>query len=233
MRRLASFCSNKYCRLLGIAFLLVLIAILYYGLRSYFTVDTVQEHGAYFDKFIEQHYVGALLLYISIYSLVIAASLPLVAPLAMTGGYLFGAFAGLVSADIATTFGATLSFVFLRHFLSYDSIAIYRKKFTRLETNIKKNGIRYLLMLEFVSIVPFFVVNVVGILAHVSVFTLAWTAAVGSIPFLFVYALAGAQLRSVGSVGDLFSPYVIGALILIFVMLICTSLWHKKWSNKL
>ena len=149
MRRFAAFCSNKYCRLVGGAFLVVALLLLYYGIRSYFTIDTVQEHGLYFDAFIAKNYVGAVLLYIGIYMLVIASSLPLVAPLAMAGGYLFGVFAGLVYADIATTAGATISFVFLRYFLSHDSIATYRKKFARLEKNIKKNGIRYLLMLEF------------------------------------------------------------------------------------
>jgi uncharacterized membrane protein YdjX (TVP38/TMEM64 family) len=203
-----------------IAVCVALIGIaLYIVLKNYLTIRSLQQPDNYFQNLIDHNYVGAVLIYITLYVCIIATSLPLIAPLAIAGGFLFGILEGFLYAEVGTTVGAVTAFLMIRAFSTTGTLQSYRKKLHKLESQIKKNGVGYLLLLSLLSVVPFFVINMVAVLADVSFITVAWTTAVGSIPLLFLYVLAGFQLRTIGSVKDIFSPQLIVVLVLLGIFL--------------
>jgi len=222
---------SKYKRPIFFVLMFCAIALFYYFVRSYITVESLQKDGQYLFAFIERHQVVSVIVYILFFAAVIAASLPMVGPLAIAGGYLFGMIPGFCYGLLATTLGGLSAFLALRYFMSGEALEKKRKKFAKMERKIKENGISYLLMLQLLSVVPFFVINTVAILANASVFTLVWTTIVGSAPGLLLYTFAGKQLRMIGSFGDIFSPGVIVALLLLIVVIFVVPKLLKKFKK--
>lgn len=209
----------------------VVLLVSYFVLRRYLTVQALQKHDYFLQDIIDNNYVGAVLIYILVYVCIIATSLPLVAPLAIAGGFLFGTFTGFLYAELGTTIGSTVAFLILRVFSTTGALQGYRKKLWKLEEKIKKNGVGYLLMLSLLSVVPFFIINTVAVLAGVSVFTVMWTSALGSMPLLFLYALAGSQLRTIGSFKDIFSPQLIIILVLLALIFFVTPKIFRRFKQ--
>ena len=92
---------------------------------------------------------------------------------------------------------------------------------------MKKGGASYLLVLQFLGVVPFFVINAVAILADLPLRTMIWTTALGTLPFLVIYVVAGSRLRTITSMQDLISWQTLG-LLLIFALLALVPLIIKR-----
>lgn len=210
---------SRYKGLIIAALVVVGLLVAYLVLKRYFSVQALQQHDNYLQAIIDRNYAGAVVIYLVLYVCFIATSLPLVAPLAIAGGFLFGTLWGFLYAEIGTTVGATISFLVIRAFSTTGTLQMYRKKLHKLEARIKKNGVGYLLLLSLLSVVPLFIINMVAVLADVSFVTVAWTTALGSIPLTFLYALAGARLRTIGSIKDIFSLQIIIAILVFAVLL--------------
>jgi uncharacterized membrane protein YdjX (TVP38/TMEM64 family) len=205
-----------------------------FGIAHYFTLENIKKHTEYLASLVVSYYPESVLLFIGVYSLAIGLSLPMVGPLAIIGGYLFGTFAGTLYATIGATVGAVTAFLILQHVVGVPWKAYYETRFAKFAHRVKEDGAWYLLMLQFLSIFPFIVINMLAVLGNLSVITVLWTSAVGSMPFIFIYALAGNQIRTISSLRDIWSPKMMAILIVLaglaVVPLIIKKMWkmHKK-----
>jgi len=94
----------------------------------------------------------------------------------------------------------------------------YASQLVTFRKGLDEYGSYYLLILHFMFIVPFVVINILAALAGVSLWQFVWTTAVGFLPCAFVYSFAGKRLFSITSVHDVFSWNIIIAILLLLII---------------
>ena len=209
--------QKKLLILLGI--LAVFLALWYgLGLSKYFGVERLQAHQHSMQRMVVNHYIFSALLFIGIYTAIISAAIPASAPLTLLGSYLFGFIPGFLYSFIASVLGATISFLVIRYVVKSWFGTTHSARVEKFNAQFQKYGASYLLMLHFLSVIPYIVITMLAALAQVPLKTFVWTVAVGSIPLLLLYSWTAQELASLTSVRDIFSPRVI--LLLALLMLI-------------
>ena len=181
-------------------------AVFALGLDQYLSFEALRENREVLSTFVQDNYLGALLLFIAVYGVATALSLPGGAILTITGGFLFGTLLGTAYAVTGATIGAIVVFLAARTALG-DSLRDRAGPWLRkMEEGFKENALSYLLVLRLVPIFPFFVVNLVPAFLGVPLRTYAIGTFVGIIPGAFVFASVGAGLGSVFDSSEAFSP---------------------------
>lgn len=187
--------NNRLKRYLIISAVFIIGATIFYyfGLHRFIQLETIKKNEQAIRLFVNQHYGFAVFLYMAFFTIMIACSLPIVAPLTIIGGFIFGLWA-IGYSLLATTIGGTTAFIIIRSFIGKAAHQQYKGKLKVIERRLKQNGVSYLLMLQFLSVVPFFIINLAAIMADFSVWTLIWTTVVGAMPFIIIYAFIGYQI---------------------------------------
>jgi uncharacterized membrane protein YdjX (TVP38/TMEM64 family) len=153
--------------------------------------------------------VRSIVSYIAVYILVTAFSIPGATIMTLAGGFVFGMALTVLCVNLAATTGAALAFLSARYLLGMRIQERYREQLEKFNSEIERNGPRYLLTLRLLPVFPFFLVNFLSGLTRVSLPTFLWTTSLGIIPGSVVYAFAGQQLETVRSVGDILSLKVL------------------------
>jgi len=221
--------NGSYKKALLVAFIIAIVMAVawYYGIHNYFTLESMRANRAYLQEIVQSNYLKAVVIFVAIYVAVIATAIPGVPPLTMIGGFLFGFIPGGMYASVAATVGTTVSFFLIRYVLSGVIRGKYAEKLERFNEKIASHGVAsYLLTMQLVGVIPFFVINVLAALTDVPFKTFVWTTYVGSLPIIFIYAFAGGKLSSVESTSDIFSPSVI-ALLVVLVLLTMMPLFLR------
>jgi uncharacterized membrane protein YdjX (TVP38/TMEM64 family) len=146
------------------------------------------------------------LIYIAIYALVIALSVPGGAVLTIAGGFLFGSVIATLLVVFAATLGATLVFLIAKTALGDPLRARASPFLKRMEAGFQEDALNYLLVLRLIPIFPFWIVNLVPAFLGVPLRTYVLGTFVGIIPGSFVFASVGAGIGSVLDSGEEFSP---------------------------
>lgn len=202
----------------------------YFDIGQYFTLERLQADSAYLKQLVEHNYLFSMLVFIVIFMTIIATALPVVAPLTMLGGFLFGVFPGVAASSLGATLGATGSFLIVRYLLRSTIQHKYQKQLEGFKSKIQEYGYTYLLTLQLVGVIPFFVINTLAALTDVPLWPFFWTTAVGSFPFLLVYAYAGRQLNTMHSMSDIIKPSML-LLFLALGLLALLPMFIRKWSR--
>ena len=209
----------KKALVIGVIACIAVIAAWYMGLHEYLTLSSVHEHKSYLENTVEMHYFRAVVVYLLLYIVIIALAVPGVPLLTMLGGFLFGAIAGGMYASIGATIGTTISFLAIRYFLSNFIRGKYAQRLDTFNEKIRSHGVApYLLTMQLMGLIPYFVINALAALAGVPFSTFLWTTFFGSLPILFIYSFAGRQLYLVNSIHDIFSPTIIGLLVFLIIL---------------
>lgn len=204
-----------------ISFSLVVVAIVawYMGLHTYFSLASLQENRVYLEEAVKSNYIRSVGIFMAVCIAVISLGMPGVPPLTMIGGFLFGFLPCTIYVSISATIGATLSFLLIRYVLGNVVRGKYAQKLERFNEKIASHGAAsYLLTMQLMGVIPYFIINVLAALTNVPTITFVWTTFIGSLPILFIYAFAGRQLYMVESVNDIFSPSIIALLIVLVLV---------------
>jgi uncharacterized membrane protein YdjX (TVP38/TMEM64 family) len=135
--------------------------------------------------------------YVGVYALVIALSLPGGALMTVLGGFLFGPLIGSVLTVVGATSGATALFLAARHAFADYFRAKAGPAIRRMEAGFHENALSYLLFLRLVPVFPFWLVNLVPAMLGVRLGTYVLATAVGIVPGTVVYTLVGDGLGAV------------------------------------
>lgn len=207
-------------------------AFFWFDLGQYFSLAELRERRDELLAFIDRNFLAALLIYVGTYIVMAALSLPGAAILTLAGGALFGLVAGTLAVSLASTVGATLVFLAAR-FLFRESVQKrFGKRLKRINDGVERDGAFYLLALRLVPIFPFWVINLVMALTPIRTWTYAWVSLVGMFPATVVYVNAGTQLAQVDSVGDVLSPGLIGAFVLLGLLPLITRWILRVIKNR-
>jgi len=171
-----------------------LLLVFAFDLDRFLSLSTLQQEHLRLEVFVVAHYFDAVLIYMAVYALVVALSLPGGAVMTLAGGYLFGAPWGTAYVVVAATIGATGLFLAAKSAIGDWLLGRAGPWTQRLEHGFRANAWSYLLILRLIPAVPFFVVNLLPAFLGVSLRCYVVTTFLGIIPGTAVYAALGAGL---------------------------------------
>ena len=211
----------KYTKLLIIIAIVGLFVVFYkLGFNKYLSLEALQANKEALNTFYHEHQLVFTGVFMLIYIISAAISLPGATVLTLTGGFIFGPLLGSGIVIVSATIGASLAFLVARFILRNTLEKKYAHNLKKFNDGITKNAWSYLLFLRLVPLFPFFLINIVMGLTRVPLRVFTLVSLVGMYPGTFVYALAGGQLAVIHSVKDIASPRLIGA----FTLLGCFAL---------
>ena len=208
--------KNKKAKI-GVLMVIALAVALFFifDLQRFLTLESIKAHQHDFEGFYQDHGTVTITVYMVMYILVTAMSLPGAAVMSLAGGALFGLATGTIMVSFASTIGATLAFL-LSRFLFRESVQKrFGDKLENINQGIARDGNFYLFTLRLVPVFPFFMINVVMGLTPIKTLSFYWVSQVGMLPGTLVYLNAGTQLGKLESAAGILSP----AIILSFVLL--------------
>ena len=193
-------------RLLPVAVLLgLLVAFFAAGLDEFVTFETLKAHRTELQDFVTAHLVAAVLLYLVVYVVVTAASLPVATLLTLVGGFLFGWFGGAALTVLGATSGATIVFLVARSAFGDPLRRRAGPYLMRMEAGFRRNAWSYLLFLRLMPVFPFVIVNIAPAFLGVATRIFVATTLLGIVPGTMVYSVVGAGLGEVLDSGQEFS----------------------------
>jgi uncharacterized membrane protein YdjX (TVP38/TMEM64 family) len=209
------------------------IAFIVAGGHKYLSFAALSENRDWLCSLVKSWGIVAALLYVAVYSLLVALSVPGAAVLTIAGGFLFGTWLGALCAVIGATLGATMIFLAARAGLG--GLAQRAGRFIgKLEAGFRADAFNYLLVLRLVPIFPFWLVNLVPALVGVRLPTYVLATFLGIIPGTFVYASIGNGLGDVVEEPDLrilFKPSVLVPIVGL-ALLALIPVGYKRWRAK-
>lgn len=205
-------------------------AFFYFDLGHYLSLDALKANRDTLLQYTTSHYGSAVALFILIYILQTAFSLPGGAILTLTGGFLFGSLMGTLFVNVGATAGATLAFLAARYLLRDWVEQKFGDRLGAIQEGFANNAFSYLMTLRLIPAFPFFLVNLVSGLTRVNLGTYVLATSIGIIPGSFVFAFAGRQLGTINSLSEIASPPVLLAFTLLGLLALM-PVGYRKWKN--
>ncbi len=229
---------NMMKRVLPLLLLLVVIVLFFvFDLGRFLAFDTLREHRQGLQDLVKTYPLIAPLMYMFVYIVVVAFSLPGGLVMTVSGGLLFGAVFGGLYAVIAATLGATAIFLIAKTSLGDFLLARAGNGIQKMQKGFAEDAMSYMFILRLIPIFPFFLVNLAPAFLGVPLRIYLLATFFGIMPGTFVYALAGSGLGSVFDRGETFSaagvltPEMIGALIGLALLALLPVI-YKKFKAK-
>ena len=208
------------------------------GLDQYASLDALRDNRAALAQLVAENALLAALIYIGIYILIAAFSLPAGLVATLTGGFLFGTLLGGTYTVIGATIGATAVFLAAKTALGDVLRARAGPALRRIEEGFGEDAFSYLLVMRLIPIFPFFVVNLAPAFLGVPVSTFVITTGLGIIPGTFVFASLGNGLGAVFDAGrepDLglfFEPQIIGPIIALACLALLPMIYRRYTTTR-
>jgi uncharacterized membrane protein YdjX (TVP38/TMEM64 family) len=203
---------------LAIAIVAVIAGLHLSGAGEFLSLDTLRTYRKTLTALVETHPIASTAIYLAVYILATALSVPGAVVLTLAGGFLFGTLYGAAFAVIGATIGAIALFLIARFLMKGRSLDAFGPKAASLGEGIRRNAWSYLLALRLVPLFPFFLVNIVPAFVGVKLPVFALTTLFGIMPGTLVYSAAGAGLGNIFdtgedfTVGSILTPNIIAAL---------------------
>jgi uncharacterized membrane protein YdjX (TVP38/TMEM64 family) len=188
------------------------------------------------SAWVASHPIAAPALYVAIYAVAVALSVPESAVLTVAAGLLFDTLLGGILAVIGSTVGAVALFLAVRHHLA-DAIARRGGRFLDgVRAGLERDGFSYLLAIRLVPAFPFWLVNLAAALSGMRLLPYVAATLIGVLPATFIYASIGAGIGAVLSAGGkpdlgiVFSPHVLGPLVALAALSLLPVAW-RRWKR--
>jgi len=210
---------RRHLPLIGIATAAVLGFVF---LREHLSFQTLADNREWLLSLRDSHYALVALAFVATYIVIVAFSLPGAAVASVTGGFLFGLWAGTAFNVMAATIGATAIFLAARAGLGQTlSARLDASEGTvkSLRDGLRENEISVLFLLRLVPVVPFFVANLLPAMVGVKLRNFLFTTGLGIVPGALVFTSIGVGLGEVFDRGEtpdlsiLWAPHVIGPIL--------------------
>jgi len=168
-----------------------------FGWNRNVSFETLVRHHGAVHAFIQDKWIAAVAIYVAIYVVAVALSVPGGLVMTLSGGFLFGGLVGGAAAVVGATAGATIIFAIARSAFGEHLARRAGPAAERLAEGFRADAFHYLLFLRLVPVFPFFLVNLVPALVGVRLPTFVAATGIGIIPAAFSLAFLGASLDSV------------------------------------
>jgi len=209
----------------------IIMVLRFSSITEWMSLAQLKAHRDYLQQVVSQHYLLSVICYISLYIAAVAFSMPVGVVLTLAGGFLFGVIAGVFYANIGATLGATIAFLLVRYLIGETIQQKYAVQLAQFNKAMKRYGKNYLLVIRFIAVIPFFLVNILVGLTNLPLWTFMWTTAIGILPGSLVYTFAGQQLNEIESLRDVFSLKILLAFLLLALLALLPILvtYMQQW----
>jgi uncharacterized membrane protein YdjX (TVP38/TMEM64 family) len=220
---------------LSIVGVVILVIILFkvFGLDQYLTLTYLKEQQAHFAQLYAANKLVVISVYMLIYIIVTALSLPGAAIMTLAGGALFGLVTGTIVVSFASTIGATCACIVARYLLRDWVQNKFGEKLAKINEGMEKEGGFYLFSLRLVPIFPFFVINLAMGLTTIRLVTYYWVSQIGMLPATIVFVNAGKELAKLDSLKGILSPGLLISFALLGLLPIITKKLLGLYKAKL
>ncbi len=201
MRR---FFSTRFLMIAVIAMLF--LAYFTTGIGDHLTLASLKQNQQSLTEYFNTSPFLVGLLFGLVYVTVTALSIPGAAILTQAAGAIFGLYYGTLIASIASTIGATLSFLGSRYLFRQSTEGRFRERMTAINRGLEKEGAFYLFTLRLIPAFPFFLVNLVMGLTKFPTWKFFFVSQVGMLPGTFVYVNAGTEISKIENLKGILSP---------------------------
>ena len=214
----------------------MLLAIIF-GWTDYVSLESFRTRQLGIVAFIKSEYYLSILIFIGLYVVSTALSIPGALILTMIGGYLFGALLGAFFSLIGAVVGASILFIAARSAFGDLFKPKMGSSVERMRKELTKNAFFYLLALRLAPIFPFFVINIAPAFLNISFSNYFFASLLGMIPGTAVYALMGSGLHKTLMAGERFynipnvSLEFLAGLVGLAVLSLVPIL-IRRWKNK-
>jgi uncharacterized membrane protein YdjX (TVP38/TMEM64 family) len=175
----------------------VMALVLLKGWHQHITLETVVAQRDRFHQALAANVALSLVVYVALYAVLVALSLPCGLIMTVTGGLLFGWLLGALAAMVGATIGATTVFLIARSAVGDTLSQRAGPWLAKLSEGFQKDALSYMLFLRLVPAFPFWFVNIAPAVLGVPLRTFVLGTVVGILPATFAFASAGAGLDSV------------------------------------
>lgn len=213
--------------LIKLAIFIALVAVFaaaYPYVAQYLTLEFIQSQQSALQDYYARNQLFVIGGYFVMYVLVVALSLPGAAVLTLLAGAVLGFWVGVVVVSFASSIGATLAFLVARFLLGASIQKKYSDKLARVNEGVEKEGAFYLFAMRLVPAFPFFLINLLMAFTKIPTWTFYWVTQAGALAGTMAYVYAGKELAQIKSLGDILSPTLIAA----FVVLAALPIVAKK-----
>ena len=218
--------------------MLMLVLFVAFDLGQLLSFETLAEHRAALLAWVDGHAVLAPVVYMLVYFVVVAFSLPGGLVMTISGGFLFGFVAGGIYAVIGASLGATALFLIAKTSLGDYLLAKAGNSIQRMQQGFAEDALSYLFVLRLIPIFPFFLVNLAPAFLGVPLRIYLIATFFGIMPATFIFALAGSGLGSVLdqgkgiTVAGVFTPEIIAAFAGLVVLALLPVAYKHFGRNK-
>lgn len=177
--------------------LAAMVGVLLSDATRYLSLASLAQNRTALASFVDAHFFQAILLFVAIYIITVALSLPGGAVLTMAGGFLFGVWVGFSLTIFAATLGAVFLFLIAKTSLGEALAQKASGAIEKLRAGFNENAFNYLLFLRLVPLFPFWLVNLAPALLGVSLPVYTSATFFGIMPGTFAFAFFGSGLESI------------------------------------
>ena len=229
---MSQFFSKKILLLL---FLIIILSFFLLGLDEFFSIYYIKQNSEFIQSFIDKNFLYSLLIFYSLFLLLLFFFLPFSAIMLIFSGYSFNLYLSIPLSIIIITIGGLSNFLLLK---KINLIVFFNKaKFwlKKISFTFKDNEFQYLLLLRLMPI-PFTIQNAITVILNISEKKFFFSTMLGIVPYAVIYSLAGLQLRKIIdksehiTVSDIlnYENFAVVCLLVIFILL---SIFLKKKIN--
>ncbi|WP_166418240.1 TVP38/TMEM64 family protein [Cochlodiniinecator piscidefendens] len=210
--------SSNLRKLLPLVVILVAAVVGAFTLKDYLSFQALADNREALVAFRDANYLVTALVFMAVYIVIVAFSLPGATIATLTGGFLFGVFPGALFNVSAATVGAIVIFLAAQWGLGEKLAAKMESSegaVKKIKDGIDENQWSMLFLIRLVPAVPFFVANLVPALVGVPLRRFAISTFFGIIPGGVVYTSVGAGLGQVfengetPNLGIIFEPHIL------------------------
>jgi len=190
-------------------------AFFYFDLGKYLTLESLKANRTRLEELRSAHVFLFAAVFVIVYIVQTAFSLPGAAVLSLASGAIFGVLQGTLFVVTGATAGAVLAFLVSRTLLRDWVVKKFGGRMEGIDRGLRERGLSYLLFLRLVPAFPFFLVNLACGATGLSIRTYFLGTFFGIIPGSLVVVNAGASLSVIQSVGQVASPRVLASFALL------------------
>jgi uncharacterized membrane protein YdjX (TVP38/TMEM64 family) len=201
--------------LILLVFAAVVAAFFLLDLGKYLTLESLKANRARLEDLRGAHAFLFAAVFVLVYVVQTAFSLPGAAILSLAAGAIFGVLQGTLFVVSGATVGAILAFLVSRTLLRDWVVKKFGARMEGIDRGLRENGLSYLLFLRLVPAFPFFLVNLACGVTGLPLRTYALGTLFGIMPGSLVFVNAGASLAAIESVSQVASPRVLGSFALL------------------
>lgn len=180
--------------------------------------QALSENRETLETFRDSHYLQAVLVFIFIYIVIVAFSIPGATVVTLTGGFLFGTFPGVFFNVLGATIGAVLIFMAVR--IGFGSRLMAKMEasgggWRKVKDELDNSQWSILFFIRLVPVIPFFVANIIPGLAGVPLSRFVISTFLGILPGGLVYTSVGAGMGALldrgetPDLGVIFEPQIL------------------------